>query len=274
MRVALASGTLNHPEDVMNRFVAPLFSLLAAALVSLAPTPAAAQSCAASCQPGTVCNPSTRQCVSACNPLCADNEVCSPAGQCVSRCNPVCAAGQTCLPDGTCKAPVQACFPNCRAGFVCRAGACVASGRPNGGALLAPPPAPVGGGRFTQPQTIIAPGAPVMERHDRGMYVGGIVSSSLGGAAAVAGIALMILATDSEEYCVYGTGNCWMTDDDDQMAAGAGVFGLGIAAVITGAVLAAIGGKRVPVTPHLVDSDSLKFSIQPTLGGGHATLTF
>jgi hypothetical protein len=46
-------------------------------------------------------------CVSACNPACAANEVCTSAGECVSRCNPPCAAGEACGADGACRPPAH-----------------------------------------------------------------------------------------------------------------------------------------------------------------------
>jgi hypothetical protein len=46
-----------------------------------------------------------QRCVSACNPPCADGQLCTDAGQCVSACNPPCAAGERCTSQGECLAP-------------------------------------------------------------------------------------------------------------------------------------------------------------------------
>lgn len=58
------------------------------------------QTCVPECRTGYVCHQS--QCISACNPACEANELCTAAGECVSKCNPACAAGEICTEAGQC----------------------------------------------------------------------------------------------------------------------------------------------------------------------------
>ena len=91
---------------------------------------------------GFICHQGT--CISACNPACAANELCSPAGECVSACNPVCAANELCSPQATC---VSACNPACAQGQTCTStGECVASAAPPPAFAPGPGPAPIGPG--------------------------------------------------------------------------------------------------------------------------------
>lgn len=68
----------------------------------VAPRAARAQDnvCTPACRSGFVCNQGT--CISACNPVCSNTEVCTNAGECVSKCNPVCGPNETCGADGQC----------------------------------------------------------------------------------------------------------------------------------------------------------------------------
>lgn len=72
------------------------------------PASAQAPACFPECRPGFLCH--NGQCVSACNPPCAANEICTPQATCVSVCNPACPAGQACAAGGRCvvAAPVPA----------------------------------------------------------------------------------------------------------------------------------------------------------------------
>jgi hypothetical protein len=73
-----------------------------------APTPAPTTGgtdydCLPACRDGFVCV--MKQCVSACNPGCAEGEVCTGAARCVSACNPPCATGERCTSQGRCLGP-------------------------------------------------------------------------------------------------------------------------------------------------------------------------
>ncbi len=63
--------------------------------------PAPTDVCTPACRSGYLCHQGT--CISACNPVCGDTEVCTNAGQCVSKCNPLCGANETCTADGQCR---------------------------------------------------------------------------------------------------------------------------------------------------------------------------
>jgi hypothetical protein len=98
--------------------------------VLVVPLRAQAQECVPQCRTGYTC--AGGQCVKACEPACAANEVCSPQGACVSACNPSCASGEVCTPQATC---VSACNPPCEANQVCTPQAeCVSACNPPCGA--------------------------------------------------------------------------------------------------------------------------------------------
>lgn len=58
--------------------------------------------CTPACRSGYLCNKGT--CISACNPVCGDTELCTGTGQCVSKCNPLCGGNEACGADGQCHA--------------------------------------------------------------------------------------------------------------------------------------------------------------------------
>lgn len=72
---------------------------------SVTPVPPAQpgpEQCVPPCGAAQVCL--RGQCVSACNPPCPPNEVCTPKGACVSACNPPCPAHEKCIAGGRCVA--------------------------------------------------------------------------------------------------------------------------------------------------------------------------
>jgi hypothetical protein len=78
--------------------------------------PAGAGVCTPACRTGYLCHQGT--CISACNPVCGDTEVCTNAGQCVSKCNPLCGANETCTADGQCQSTLVAPPPNLQPSLV------------------------------------------------------------------------------------------------------------------------------------------------------------
>lgn len=79
--------------------------VVAPPVIAVAPPPSAPVVCDANarCDSGFICHEG--MCLSACNPDCALNEVCTGSGECVSACNPPCQPGTVCTAQRECHAP-------------------------------------------------------------------------------------------------------------------------------------------------------------------------
>ncbi len=92
-----------------------------------------------------------------------------------------------------------------------------------------------------------APYSQPTRRSNGALWGGGIALVILGSIATLAGVGMIVAGSSSSRSCDF-TGRCTVTSSDPGLITGGGVTTtLGLAAIVGGAIMVAVGGKRIPV---------------------------